>query len=1028
MFECVKSVFGARRHWLGGVAFAALLATSAQAQVTYSVDVRPTGLEPALLALASQTHQQIIFAKPIVAGRRAPAVKGVLTPEQALAQLLAGSDLRARRISTKLIVVERAAVATGARTIDNEGAVTGPFGGSGTSAATTNTPVATASPDAGAVVAPRAAVVDEVVVTGSNLRGVPTASPLLSLGQEELRRSGQTTIADVVKALPQNFAGGATDSTASTGADRVGRNSAFGTGVNLRGLGNSATLVLVNGRRVAGSGNFGDFVDLSTIPSTAVERVEILLDGASAVYGADAVGGVVNVILRRDYDGAQTRLLAGSGTAGEPREAQISQTFGTRWAGGGLLFAYEGLAREALPGSARVLTASADLRPFGGTDQRAINAFPGNVLLADPATGANVPTYAIPSGQSGVGLRPTDFLGGVVNLQNQRVGIDVSPKQVSQSVYLAVDQQVGERLQLSADARYGFRRYQIHQSFPVSTLTVTRANPFYVSPVGAASQSLAYSFADLPFPVQSGSAETLTLTAGAKLKLGGDWRADGYAAFGQEIDEARTRGALLTTALSEALGTTADRPDTAYSPTRDGYYNPFAGQVGANSPAVLAFIGSGFTANRSRSRVFTANAQADGTLMLLPGGALKLAVGGQARRETFVRGGAHYVTTMAPTPIAATDVSRDVVAAFAELRAPLIGPRDPDSDTPLLDLTIAGRVEHYEAVGTTANPKVGVVWTPAAGLRVRATYGRSFRAPALRELYDAPAYSPSLLTLGTTRIRTLQLGGGNPDLRPETARSWTGGFDLTEIGGRDLSLSVSGFDIRFKNRIDRPVIANILGALSDPNLTPFVSRISPATSAADLARISALLASPALSTTAGVFPPEAYGAIVETRFVNTSALRVRGLDATGVYRFDVGADRVMLSANASYMLDYKQQTTPTSAVIERIGIASFPAKFRGRASLDWTHGPVTVGIAVNHTSAFRDMLGARIRPQTTFDLQARVEAPDAGLLEGVSVSLNVRNVFDRAPPFYNNPFGVGYDPSNGDIVGRYAFVQLTKTW
>lgn len=1015
---------GQRSVWFAGLAVAALLAGTAHAQTSYTIDVRASGLEPALLTLASQTKQQIFFPRALVTGRRAPALKGAFTPEAALERLLAGTDLRARRVNAKLIVVERVAVAAATPAAAGEGATAGPFGGNGASAAPTEEAITTAAPAA----APRAALVDEVVVTGSNLRGAPTASPLLTLSQEDLQRSGQTTIADAVKALPQNFAGGATDSTASTGADRVGRNSAFGTGVNLRGLGNSATLVLVNGRRVAGSGNFGDFVDLSTIPSAAVERVEVLLDGTSAVYGADAVGGVVNVILRRDYEGAQTRLLAGSGTAGEPREAQISQTFGTRWTGGGLLFAYEGLVREALPGSARALTASADLRPFGGTDQRAINAFPGNVLIADPATGANVPTYAIPSGQSGVGLRPTDFLRGAVNLQNQRVGIDVSPKQVSQSVYLAVDQEVGDRLQLSADARYGFRRYRIHQSNPVSTLTVTRANPFYVSPVGAASQTLAYSFADLPFPVQSGSAETLTLTAGAKLKLGGDWRADGYAAFGQEIDEARTRGALLTTALSEALGTTADRPDTPYSPTRDGYYNPFAGQVGANSPAVLAFIGSGFTANRSRSRVFTANAQADGTLMSLPGGALKLAVGGQARRETFVRGGANYVTTVAPTPIAATDVSRDVVAAFAELRAPLIGPRDADSNTPLLDLTIAGRVEHYEAVGTTANPKVGVVWTPQAGLRVRATYGRSFRAPALRELYDAPAYTPSLLTLGAARIRTLQLGGGNPDLRPETARSWTGGFDLTEIGGRNLSLSVSGFDIRFKNRIDRPVIANILGALGDPNLTPFVSRISPATSAADLARISALLASPALSTTAGVFPPEAYGAIVETRFVNTSALRVRGVDATGTYRFEVGADRVTMSANASYMLDYKQQTTPTSAVIERIGIASFPAKFRGRASLDWTHGPVTAGVAVNHTSAFRDTLGARIRPQTTFDLQARIEAPDAGPFEGVSVSLNVRNVFDRAPPFYNNPFGVGYDPSNGDIVGRYAFVQLTKTW
>lgn len=1018
-----------RTQWLAGIAVAALVATAAHAQPNYQISLSANGLEPALLALASQTNQQIFFHKGLVAGLRAPEVRGSLTPDEAVRRLLAGTDLRARRVSDQLIVVERVARAPGTTSTSMEGRNTRPFLAA-PGASNDADPLGRANDDNVASPARVAdpTTVDEVTVTGSNIRGAPTASALLVLDREALARAGQTTIADTLKALPQNFAGGATDSTASTGADRVGRNNAFGTGLNLRGLGNNATLVLVNGRRVAGSGSFGDFADVSTLPSVAVDRVEVLLDGASALYGSDAVGGVVNIILRKDYQGAETRVLAGTGLRGEPREGQISQTFGWRWDGGGALIAYEARQREALNGGDRAFTATSDLGSLGGTDQRVVNAFPGNVLLTNPITGVNAPAFAIPAGQSGVGLRPGDFLPGVVNLQNNRLGFDITPKQTTQSVYLSAHHAATERLQLSADARYGFRRYRLQLTHPVSTLTLTRGNPFYVSPIGAATQSIAYSFADLPFARQTGSAETLNLTAGADLDLAQDWRAQGYVAFGQEIDENRTGGVLQSTALSEALGTTPDRPDTPFSPVRDGFYNPLAGVVGSNGPAVLAFIGSGFTTNRSRNRVASVNLQADGPLFALPGGRAQLALGAHARRETFVRGGANFVTGVAPTPIAATDVARNVTAAFVELRAPLVGPENPRPGVEVLELSLAGRVEHYEAVGTTTNPKLGLLWGPAPDVRMRATYGRSFRAPALRELQDPAAYAPSLLALGTARIRTLQLGGGNPELKPETATTWTVGFDITPESLPGLTLGATLFDVRFRDRIDRPVIANILGALSDPNLAPFVQRISPATNAADLARITALLASPALTTIAGVFPPEAYGAIVETRYVNTATLRVRGLDVIGSYRFDLGDDRIVLAANATYMFDYKQRTTPTSAVIERVGVANFPVAFRGRATADWTRDRLTLGAAVNYTSAYRDPAGVRIDDHPTLDLQARLTPASNGPWRGVTLSLTVRNVFDRDPPFYNNPFGVGYDPANGDPLGRYAFIQLSRAW
>ncbi|MCR4532822.1 TonB-dependent receptor plug domain-containing protein, partial [Acinetobacter venetianus] len=166
------------------------------------------------------------------------------------------------------------------------------------------TPLATATTE----VAATPSMLDEVVVTGTHIRGVaPGASPVVSVDRDAIDRRGFATVADTLAALPQNFAGLATPAATSTGVDTTSQNAGRATTINLRGLGPDATLVLVNGRRMAGAGGRGDLADVSSIPTAAVERIDVLLDGASALYGADAVAGVVNIILRNDFDGAETR-------------------------------------------------------------------------------------------------------------------------------------------------------------------------------------------------------------------------------------------------------------------------------------------------------------------------------------------------------------------------------------------------------------------------------------------------------------------------------------------------------------------------------------------------------------------------------------------------------------------------------------------------------------------------------------------------------------------------------------------------
>lgn len=1021
MFEAFEYRVGRRWAWLASAAV--LIASAAQAQTTYAVSLEADGLEPALLGLAGQTGQQIMFSKGVVAGRQASAVKGRMTLEQALAALLAGTDLSARRVNPQLVVVERRPDAAEA----GGGAADGrPFAGAAPGPNAAEAPQAVAvGPAAAADAAPT--TVEEVRVTGSNLRGTTPASPLVLLTRADLERSGQTTVAEALRALPANFPGGPSEGGVASGADRSGRNTGYGTALNLRGLGPNATLVLVNGRRLAGSGLFGDFADLSGIPTAAVQRVEVLLDGASAVYGSDAVGGVVNLILRRDYDGAETRVSAGVATAGEPGQAQVSQAFGRRWDGGGFVFAYELQYREALASADRRFARDADLRPLGGSDQRSLSGFPGNILLPAPVTRALTAAYAVPAGQPGVGLQPQDLLAGVVNRSNQRAGVDILPRTVVNALYLAFDQDLAGRLRVSGDARYSIRRFRTAIAPPISTFTVTQANPFFVSPVGATSQAMSYSFVgDLPNPVSQGTAESLGLTLGAEAGLGRGWEAEGYLAFAQAIDESRAGGAVHNLFLLEALGG-PDRPDTAYLAARDGYFNPFVGVPGANSPAALAHLASAFTRTRTRNRVTTASLQADGPLFRLPGGDLQLALGVQARREALLQDAANFFAT--PTPVAGTgaDVARWVTAGYAELRAPLVGEDNARAGLRRLDLSLAGRIEDYEGTGTSFNPKAGLVWSPAEDLRLRATYGRSFRAPALRETFDAPRYVPTTFPEGAARVQALLLGGGNAGLDPERAETWTVGFDWTPDRWPGLALSVSAYDIRFEDRIDRPVQANLVNALVDPSLAAFVTRISPATNPADRALIQGYLDSGFVTGGTGPAPAEAFQVIVDNRYVNTASLRVRGIDVSGRYGFDLGGDRVALAAQASYVLDFDQQVTPTSAPVERAGVLNFPVRFRGRATADWTRGSVTLGAAANYTGRYRDLAGQRIGDQLTFDLQARW-TPEGGALEGTEVLLNLRNLFDKAPPFYDNPQGTAYDGALGDPIGRFVSLQITKAW
>ncbi len=236
-------------------------------------------------------------------------------------------------------------------------------------------PLGRALPDLPTLNAALLTPINDVVVTGTYIHGaLDIVSPLVRVERREMKGSAYATVQDALQGLPMNSGASPSDDF-SGNAGNYNR----GTAPNLRGIGYGATLVLVNGRRQPLAGSDADFVDTSNIPWSAVERIEVLPDGASALYGSDAIAGVVNIVMREDIEGAETQARLGSALGG-PDEKMFAQLFGRRWDTGKWLFSYQYSERGSLAAADRRYTSNADKRPLGGTDHRSLMGNPGNII------------------------------------------------------------------------------------------------------------------------------------------------------------------------------------------------------------------------------------------------------------------------------------------------------------------------------------------------------------------------------------------------------------------------------------------------------------------------------------------------------------------------------------------------------------------------------------------------------------------------------------------------------------------------
>ncbi|MEQ8179727.1 MAG: TonB-dependent receptor [Amphiplicatus sp.] len=303
--------------------------------IQWNIPAQP--LTDALIAWSEQSNYVVLIQDDLTAGIRSPELAGAFTSFEALERLLASSGLTYKiRNETTLVVTPRLQPASMTLPAETSNAASMRSAQSAETLEDRDDQQQSRPPVGDQQAANDQ---DQVVVTGTRIKGARPTSPVVTITQEDMRLQGQNNLGEVIRALPQNFAGGQNPGVAfgaAVGSMQGNSNATGSSALNLRGLGSDATLTLLNGSRLAYDG-FGQAVDVSVIPVTAIERVEILLDGASAIYGSDAVGGVANIVLKRDYEGAELRARVGAATDGGYEQQQYTGVAGTNWSSGGFL-------------------------------------------------------------------------------------------------------------------------------------------------------------------------------------------------------------------------------------------------------------------------------------------------------------------------------------------------------------------------------------------------------------------------------------------------------------------------------------------------------------------------------------------------------------------------------------------------------------------------------------------------------------------------------------------------------------------
>lgn len=741
---------------------------------------------------------------------------------------------------------------------------------------------------------------DSMVITGTHIPAAAETTPVVIMDRKYIDQSGATTVNELFKKFIYNAAG-TIDEQFTQGSAPAS------SGINLRGVGLSRTLVLLDGRRLPifpfaqstiGKNSNDSFVDINLIPLSAVERIEIIKDGASsAVYGSDAVAGVVNIITHKDYDGTMLAGQFGSTLKGDGKEGRAEIVAGKTWEDTNFTFAFDYFNRNEVRAEDRDISKSA-LGPF---DNRSNAGNPGTIInLA--GGGPPSPDPRCPPDQVSGFFCKFDFAPfNTLIPEVERIGVMAS-----------FDHQINNNINLFVRGLYAHTESQRSLApAPINDLLiVTPDNPNNPRPGDLL--GVIYRFSELGPRIDEFETNAYNFVGGFNGEVvDWDWEV-GFGIGNVNTTSKGTNGYATQTSLQQAVD--------------NGDLNPFGDSPTFNPSSVMME-----PKREGNSKIYYLDINTNGTLFDKSYGALDMAVGADFRREKFSDSFDPITTSGDVVGIGGTsgNGSRNIQAAYFELFATVLEQ---------VEMQFSGRMDHYSDLGATFNPKFSLRWQPLNNLVLRGNVGTGFKAPALHELYSGEInsfdsiYDPVKQTVTEVDLVT----SGNPDLDAEEAFTYGLGFALDVTNWWQLSL-------------DYWHIRNDSAVISSPQF--YVDN-------------EALFPNNVIRNDSGDI------VAVVSPFENVAGQKVWGLDMnTGVnwgwskigdFRLDVGA---------AYLGSFKEEAAPGSGFIDFAGYDGIP-HWRSQGRLTWSKSDYEISLTANYIAGYtRRSSKDNVGGWTTLDLQ-----------------------------------------------------------
>ena len=925
------------------------------------------------------------------------------------------------------------------------------------------------------------------VVTGSNIptSADATASPVTILATQQIEQAGvNANMLELLRKRLPSITG--RSNIGSSNANNVNQITLGGSQIALRNL---DTLVLINGRRVATNGANGirgrNFVDVNMIPAAAIERVEIITDGASAIYGADAVGGVVNFILKSNYQGAEvgTRFAWATGAgdysersayvvAGAARSG-VRATVSGNWTKNTPLF------QKDRPFSRSITGRSATIAGAIGSGA----TFPTNFL--DPAL--NSPRERNPVGTAATattlnalianGTYPvSNFATIAKTFDSARYTTLLLGQEQKSAIVSSSADLFGKKLVFFGDAVLGKAKSLFQLPAQTFTFTAPAGSPF--NPLTVAFPRVAFSY--LPAPIQfTEDSKSTWIAGGLRGELNANWNWEASYTYNRNSITQFQKNVFYTPNLTRAIAGGFDASGNAvaggafsrviadFSEVTGKFViqpalDPFARAAAVNPAALTNVLGTASVA------VFSELSSLDfklvGQPFALPAGRLGLAVGGASRTEkvggqpdenSYVSGPTARRWTGAST-FDPFNKGRRVNSGFAEVRVPITSATWNFPGAHALDLSLAYRAEKYDDVGNSRVPKYSLRWQPLdEQLTARYTYGESFSAPALYFLFGPSNQSVTTAATVQTALgfpgQAQNFTTNNPGLKPTTAITRSVGFVFSPKALKNFTLSVDYLSADQKGVIGGPGAGVILSATDRLGAaSPYVNSVAfnnfpgrpGATFVTQPRQLSDFLRNGGLAS----------NIYLTSNFINLSGVKVRSLDVNAEYELHTRTlGKFSFSTAATFFRSYRFKALPEQPFYQYVGFATNGGtgqqgtipRYRTYSVVDWnlrrwrfmvgsTHVPAVTDIGVGGDT-FANSTTIKPTPvnsYTSWDLQLgysldrKISPRWWNLPRGTRLTIGVNNVFNRMPPLAPQAFTDSFvDPGYYGLVGRLVFVS-----